>query len=175
MRIRLESAKRIGRRIGLNDDNGYLVAILLALIIVSSIIAGYYLVLRPQPEAYNTIYLLDANNKAVDYPEVLVVNQSGTFSVKVMVENHMGGAEKQTYQVQVKVTEYISTFPIDRQPIEIYDFTLKDGDNWSHSATMTQKEVGSYSVVFELWRLGDSGSYEFTHNYCVLNIEVTTN
>jgi uncharacterized membrane protein len=173
MQIRLESAKKIGRRIGLNDDNGYLVAILLALIIISSIIAGYYLVLRPQPEAYNSIYLLDANNKAVNYPETLVVNQGSTFNVTVMVENHMGGAENQTYQVQVKVTEHIATFPIDSQPIETYNFSLKNGDSWSNSATIPQNKVDSYSVVFELWRLGDLGSYEFTHNYCVLNIQVT--
>ena len=65
MRIRLESAKRIGRKIGINDDKGYAVAIVLALIIVSSVVAGYYLVLKPQPEGYNTMYLLDAQKKAV--------------------------------------------------------------------------------------------------------------
>lgn len=175
MRIRLESAEKIGRRIGLNDDNGYLVAILLALIIVSSIIAGYYLVVGPQPEAYNTIYLLDANSEAVDYPEVLVVNQNSTFNVDFAVTNHMGNLENQTYQVQVKVTEHTSTFPLDSQPIEIYDFTLKDDDSWSNYATIMQNEVGSHSVVFELWWFNqDSQTYEFTHNYCVLNIEVIT-
>jgi len=173
MRIRLESAVRIGRRIGLNDGNGYLFAILFALIIVSSIIAGYYLIFRPQPEAYNTIFLLDANNEAVDYPEVLVANQNSTFTVTVVVENHMGGVENQTYQVLMKVTESVSTFPIDSQPQEIYDFSLKDGDSWGDSATITKNELGSYLVVFELWRLNpDLQAYKFTHNYCVLNIQV---
>lgn len=175
MQIRLESVKRIGRRIGLNDDKGYLVAILLALIIVSSIVAGYYLIIRPQPEPYNTIYLLDANYKAVNYPEVLVVNQNSTTNVNVFVENHMGGGENQTYQVQMKVTEHISTFPIDSQPIKVYDFSLSNGDRWSNSATITPNQAGSYSVVFELWWLNpESHAYEFTHNSCVLNIEVIT-
>ena len=50
--------------------------------------------LRPQAEPYNTIYLLDANKKAVDYPEVLVANQNSTFNVYVDVENHMGTSAK---------------------------------------------------------------------------------
>jgi hypothetical protein len=66
MQIRLESAKRIGRKIGLDDEKGYVVAVFLALLIVSVTIIGYYVVLRPQAEPYNTIYLLDANKKAVD-------------------------------------------------------------------------------------------------------------
>ena len=89
MRIRLESVKRIGSKIGLNEEKGYAVAIFLALIIVSATVIGYYVVFRPQAEPYNTIYLLDANKKAVDYPEVLVANQNSTFNVYVNVENHM--------------------------------------------------------------------------------------
>ncbi|MCL5949395.1 MAG: DUF1616 domain-containing protein, partial [Candidatus Bathyarchaeota archaeon] len=88
MRIRLESAKRIGRKIGLNEEKGYAVAIFLALIIVSATVLGYYVVLRPQAEPYNTIYLLDAQKKAIDYPEVLVANQNSTFNVYVDVVNH---------------------------------------------------------------------------------------
>ena len=38
----LERAKSIGRKIGLNDEKGYIVAIFLALIIVSALVAGYY-------------------------------------------------------------------------------------------------------------------------------------
>jgi hypothetical protein len=47
MRIRLESAKRIGNKIGLNEEKGYVVAIFLALIIVSATVLGYYFVLKP--------------------------------------------------------------------------------------------------------------------------------
>ena len=48
MRIRLESAKRIGRKIGLNEEKGFAVAIFLALLIVSATVVGYYVWLRPQ-------------------------------------------------------------------------------------------------------------------------------
>jgi uncharacterized membrane protein len=170
MQIRLESVKKIGRKIGLNDEKGYAVAIFLALIIVSSVVIGYYVVLKPQPEGYNTIYLLDSQKKAIDYTEILVANQNSTFKVYVNVENHMGGKDNQTYQVLVKITPNLSGFPVDAQPIKTYDISLRDGDSWQNSASITENQVGSYSVVFELWQYKD-GTLEFTHNSCVLNIQ----
>ena len=171
MRIRLESVKKIGRKIGINDEKGYAVAIFLALIIISSVVIGYYVVLKPQPEGYNTIYLLDSQKKAIDYPEVLVANLNSTFNVFVNVENHMGGKDNQTYQVLVKITPNLSGFPVDTQPIKTYDVSFRDGDSWQNSASITENLVGSYSVVFELWQYKD-GTLEFTHNNCVLNIQV---
>jgi uncharacterized membrane protein len=171
MQIRLESVKKIGRKIGLNDEKGYAVAIFLALIIVSATVIGYYVVLKPQPEGYNTIYLLDSQKKAIDYTEILVANQNSTFNVWVSVENHMGGKDNQTYQVLVKITPNLSGFPVDAQPIKTYDISLRDGDSWQNSASITENQVGSYSVVFELWQYKD-GTLEFTHNSCVLNIQV---
>jgi uncharacterized membrane protein len=173
MRIRLESVKRIGRKIGLNEDKGYAVAIFLALIIVSATIIGYYVVLRPQTEPYNTIYLLDANKKAVDYSEVLVANQNSTFSVYVDVENHM--AASASYFVQVKITQNLpAIFPIDVQPSQVIDMGTinNDGRPVQQTATVTQNTPGSYSVVFELYRNNGDGALVFTQNYCVLNIQV---
>ena len=111
MRIRLESVKRIGNRIGLNEEKGFAIAILLALIIVVAVIAGFftYSTLTAKPVGYNTIYLLDENKKAVDYPEVLVANQNSTFSVYVDVENHM--RDTASYQVKVKIAQTLTTFP----------------------------------------------------------------
>jgi len=174
MRIRLESVKRIGRKIGLNEDKGYAVAIFLALIIVSATIAGYYVVLRPQAEPYNTIYLLDANKKAVDYSEVLVANQNSTFSVYGDAENHM--ATSASYFVQVKITQNLpAIFPIDVQPSQVIDMGTinNDGKPVQQTATVTQNTPGSYSVVFELYRNNGDGALVFTQDYCVLNIQVT--
>jgi len=37
--------------------------------------------------------------------------------------------------------------------------------------TVTENQVGSYSVVFELWQ--NSGeAYQFTNDLCILNIQV---
>ena len=47
MQIRLESVKKIGRKIGLNDEKGYAVAIFLALVIVSALVVSYFVLFRP--------------------------------------------------------------------------------------------------------------------------------
>jgi uncharacterized membrane protein len=139
---------------------------------VSSVIAGYYLVFRPQAERYNTIYLLDAQGKAVDYPETLVVNSNSTFDVYVGVINHMG--QSANYQVQVKITKNVSIFPVDTQPIQVFDTgSVPNGSEWQTTATITENQPGNYMVVFELWqKTGDT--YAFTgDDYCSLNIQVS--
>ncbi len=169
MQIQLESVKKIGRKIGLNDEKGYAVAIFLALIIVSALAVSYFVFFRPPPSGYSTIYVLDSQNKAVNYPEVLVANQNSTFNVPVTVVNNMGGTVQ--YQVLVKITDDLTTFPVNTQPIEAYNMTLGNGQSGQKTVTVTENQVGSYSVVFELWQY-NSGTYQFTYDYCVLNIQV---
>ena len=173
MQIRLESAKRIGRKIGLDEEKGYAVAIFLALIIVSTTVIGYYVWFMPPPESYNTIYLLDPNKKAVDYPEVLVANKNSTFSIYVNVEDHM--REAASYQVQVKIANSLTTFPVDIPPNQTIDMgrISNDGKPVEKAVTITQNVPGEYSVVFELWQQGSDGSPTFTQNYCVLKTQVT--
>jgi uncharacterized membrane protein len=167
MQKRFASVTAIGRKIGLNDESGYAVAIFLALLIVSATVIGYYAFLAPPAESYNTIYLLDDNKKAVDYPEVIVLNQNSTFNVYVNVVNHMGGTENQTYQVQLKIASNHS----GTQPPKLYDLSLRNGETWQDSASIKLNQVGSYSVVFELWQIKD-GVLQLTPNSCVLNISV---
>jgi len=175
MQKRFASVTAIGRKIGLNDDAGYAVAIFLALLIVSATVIGYYAFLAPPAESYNTIYLLDANKKAVDYPEVLVANQNSTFNVYVNVENHM--TKNANYSVIVKIVENLpAIFPIDTQltqPPQVYETgsLSHNGKPWQTTATVKENNIGSYSVVFELWQQ-DGVSLLFTHNFCVLKIQV---
>ena len=171
MRIQLESAKRIGNKIGLNEDTGYAIAIFLALIIVSATVIGYYFVFKPQPEQFNSIYLLDDQHKAINYPEVLVANRNSTFSVYVDVENHMAANYK--YLVEVKITKTLTTLPVNIQPSQTIEIGTvnNDGKPVEKTATITQNSVGTYSVVFELYQ-DKGGNIVFTQDYCVLNIQV---
>jgi uncharacterized membrane protein len=117
--------------------------------------------------------LLDSRNKAVDYPSVLVANQNSTFNVPVTVVNNMGGTVQ--YEVLVKITDDLTTFPFNTQPVEAYNITLGNGQSWQKSVAVTENQVGSYSVVFELWQYNPaSGAYQFTQfqDACVLNIQV---
>jgi uncharacterized membrane protein len=177
MRIRLERVKNIGRKIGLNDDKGYVVAIVLALVIVALLLAGYYVLFRPAPAGYSTIYLLDSKNNAVDYPQVLVANQNSTFNVPVTVVNNVGHAVK--YEVLVKITNTLTTVPVNTQPVASYQMTLENGQTWQKTATITENQVGNYWVVFELWYYNSDPNvmaYQFNPyaNYCVLPIQVVS-
>jgi uncharacterized membrane protein len=174
MRRHLESVMRIGKRIGLDDDKGVVIAVFVALLIVAAVVAGYYIVVRPQPEPYNTISVLDSQGKATDYPYALVAYQNSTFSVNVEVTNHMN--QDQNYRVETKITTNLpANFPdgLQATPISTYDFSLANGASNRTPVVVTENGVGSYSVVFELWQQNASGSYVFTGNYCLLPIQVT--
>lgn len=168
------SVMRIGRRIGLNDDKGYLVPVFLALIVVIAVVAGFYIyfTVYSTPEEYNTLYLLDSQHQAIDYPQVLVAGQNSTFTVNVAVVNHM--KDTHSYQVRTKVvTNFMLNHDgVDAPTIDSYDVTIEKGATNEHIVTVTENTVGNYAVVFELWLQKNDGSYEFTQNYCVLNINV---
>jgi uncharacterized membrane protein len=170
-----ELKKNIAESLGYNDSKGHKIAVVLALIFVSSLLLGYYFVSRSPPEGYNTIYLLDyQHRKAIDYPELLVIagnEENSTVSVWVVVENHMGS--NQSYQLLQKVVRgSILSFPVEAEAEQSYMKTLGDGEKWEILATVSLNEPGSYSVVFELW-VYDAGTeaFVFSYNYCVLNID----
>jgi hypothetical protein len=120
-----------------------------------------------------SISLLDSQKKASNYPEFLVNGVNSTFSVYVEVENHM--EKTLNAQILVRVTENVSSsVPVySVSPTVLINSTVENGATWEEIATVSLDEPGSYSVFFELWIADqDSDVYEFTNNYCVLNIEV---
>lgn len=162
----------MNERLKLSDDKSYIVSIGLVLILVSSLVIGYYLITRLPPEGYTTIYLLDPQKKAIDYPELLVTNYNDTLNVWVKVENHMGEALQ--FDVRLKVISgTISALPVEIDPTNSYVKTLEKDESWEINAKTTINIPGNYSVAYELWICSQGAEeFEFTHNYCVLNIEV---
>ena len=162
----------MNERLKLSNDKSYIVSIGLVLILVSSLVMGYYLITRLPPEGYATIYLLDPQKKAIDYPELLVTDYNDTLNVWVTVENHMGEALQ--FDVQLKVISgTISALPVEIYPTNSYTKTLEKDESWEIMAKTTMNSPGNYSVAFELWVYSQGAEkFEFTHNYCVLNIEV---
>ncbi len=161
-------------KLKLNENKGSVLAIALVLILVSSLVGGYYLVthLSP-PEGYSTINLLDYPQKnAIDYPELLILNHNSTFNVYVDVENRMGSSQQ--CQVQLKITnQTITTLPVPVDPINSYTETVANGQTWENLASVSINQPGNYSAVFELWLFDNgAGNFTFTYNYCVLHIEV---
>ena len=172
MKIHSETNKKLGKIQSLIDNKGYTIAIAIALIFVSSLLIGYYLISRLPPEGYTTIYMLNyPQKKAADYPELLVVNENNTFNVWVVVENHMG--TKQSCEVLQKVIgNMIPSFPVETDAERSYAQTIENGETKETLATVSINEPGSYSVIFELWIHDETGALKFSYNYCVLNIEV---
>jgi len=175
VKIHSETNRNRGKIQSLISNKGYAIAVALALIIVSSILIGYYLISRLPPEGYTTIYMFDSQKKAMDYPELLVINgneKNNTFNVWIVVENHMG-----TWQacevLQKVINDPISSFPVEADAKSSYAKTIENGETWETLATVSINEAGSYSVIFELWIYNDeTGALEFSYNYCVLPIEV---
>jgi uncharacterized membrane protein len=168
----LEALKKLVRNLKLDNNNGYAVSVLIALIFVSSVLVGYYVMLRPPQKGFMTIYLLDSQKKALDYPELLVINQNNTFNVWVEVENHM---EKNEYsEVLLKVTnDTVPIFPFKADANTTYMRTLENGETWETLSTVTLNKPGNFSVIFELWMYDEEvGELRFSGNVCVLNVEV---
>ena len=172
MKIHLKTIKKLGNILKMDNNNGYAVSVLIALILVSILVASYYVLLRPPQKGYMTIYLLDSQKKALNYPELLVINQNNTFKVWVEVENHMG--KSQYSEVLLKVTnDTVPIFPFKADANATYVRTLENGETWETLSTIAINEPGNYSVIFELWVYDEKvGELQFSGNVCVLNIEV---
>jgi uncharacterized membrane protein len=157
---------------GLDEEKGYVIAVVLALVIVAAIVAGYYILGNHSPEEYNTISLLDTQKQALNYPDVILTSQTSEFSVYVNVENHMN--THQNYRVHTKIAKNLpASIPngLEVDPVDTYSFSLSPNETHQQLVTITEDTPGSYAVVFELWHDTDSG-YVFTQNYCVLHIQV---
>jgi uncharacterized membrane protein len=158
--------------LGLGNNKGYVIAISIALIFVAALVTGYYVWTRGPPEPYSEISLLDANGKAENYPELVIIGENNTFNVAVNVVNHMG--KTLPFEVRVKITQQASpVFPVQGSRAYFVNVaTLENGGKWNTTATATIDDSGNYMVVYELWAQNEnSGALEFTGNACVLNIE----
>ena len=170
MKIYSEISRELDEKLKLSNK-GYTIAVALALIFVSSLLIGYYVISRLPPEGYTTIYSLDyQQKKAIDYPELLVINENNTFNVWVVVENHMGTSQS-CEVLQKVVADPVSLFPVEANVESSYTQTIGNGETWETLATVSINETGSYSVIFELWIHDETGALEFSYNYCVLKVD----
>jgi uncharacterized membrane protein len=152
-------------------EKGYIAAIAIALIVVSCVTAGYFILYPAKPSGYNEMYLLDGQNQAVNYPQVLVANQNSSFNQEVLVTNHM--TDEEHYQLQIKIVQDTTSFPVNAEANKTYEFPLDLDQSWSNQVPISINEPGAYSVVFELY--SENGeSYVFTNNFCVLHIDVVS-
>lgn len=152
-------------------EKGHLAAIAIALIVVSSVTVGYFILNPSRPAGYSEMYLLDSQNQAVNYPQLLVANQNSTFNAQLFVVNRDASAKD--FQVQVKIVQETLAFPVDAPVDDSYQFNLASDQTWSKQVPISINELGTYSVVFELYyRNGES--YVFSDNFVVLHLDVVS-
>ena len=167
----MEALKKLARSLNLDNNTGYAVSVLIALAVVSFFVGGYYVLLKPPEKGYMIISLLDSQKQAVDYPELLIINQNNTFNVFVEVENHRNTSQSCT--VLLKMTnEMIHKLPFTADPNATYSKILGKGESWEIPSTITMSKIGNYSVIFELWLNDAAGEPQFSENACILNVEV---
>ena len=82
------------------------------------------------------------------------------------------GASQSCEVLQKVIGDTIPSFPVEANAENHYAQTIENGAVWETLATVSINELGSHSVIFELWIYDDTGALKFSHNYCVLNIEV---
>ena len=170
----MEALKDFTRSINRDNNKYYLVSVSIAVIIVSVFVGSYYVLLKPPEKKFTTIYLLDSQEQAVDYPELLIINQNNTFSVFVIVENQLGDSKNCT--VLLKVTsEMIHKLPLMADANATYTRTLENGGIWEIPSTITINQPGTYAAIFELWLYDkEGGELQFFGNACSLRVEVIT-
>jgi hypothetical protein len=55
VKIHSKTIKKLGNILKMENDNGYAVSVLIALILVSILVASYYALMKPPQEGYITI------------------------------------------------------------------------------------------------------------------------
>lgn len=145
----IQSSKEIAAEKSASEDKIVIVAVLAALIVVSGLLI-YVSLTPPIPENFTSVYILNSEGKAEDYPELLVLGRNNTFSLRVAVENFMGRVEHGSVYVKVaNGTDLGGTLP--EETIMNFERILVNQETWEFPVTLTLDEIGFYRVTFELW------------------------
>ena len=132
-----------------NEEKTITVAILAAIIILAGLLV--YISLTPAPqETFVSIYLLDSEKKAENYPQLLVLGKNNTFLLWVGVENFMGRIEYSSVLVKVD-NETGQADPSPLEPVYRFEKVLLNKETWEFPITMTINQTGEHKVIFELW------------------------
>jgi uncharacterized membrane protein len=133
----------------IDEEKMILVAVLSAIIIIAGLLV--YVSLTPAPqENFASIYILNSEKKAYDYPELLILGKNNTFSLWVGVENSMNRIEYGA--VKVKIAN-LSAPQGQQQGGTVFSFEriLLNKETWEIPIVMSLNKTGEYKMIFELW------------------------
>jgi len=154
-----------------SDRNVYAISVIIALAVVTSLLVYSYIALR-KDYGFTNFYVLDADKKAENYPEVLILGKNNTCRLWVVIENHMG--KTASYRVLLKIINSpISSLPISTSANESYDVIIATEKHWEKLINITMEKTGNFHLIFELWLYdNENGRFEFTNLFVDLPIEV---
>lgn len=132
---------------------GGVLSIILALAILGALGMLGYTIANPEVgERFTEFYILGLDDKAIDYPEELMVGEEG--KVKVGIINRE--QEIATYWVEVAIEGVKSN--------EVGTVTLGDGEKWEGVVGFVPGRVGdNQKVEFLLYKQGWDGVYQRLH------------
>lgn len=151
------------------EKDDYAISIIVALIIVL-ILSVYTYVVLMKPNEFISLSILDENKEAENYPELLRVSERCCLWIRV--ENHMEAS------ISCRVLIKITKMPIQCIPLQVesnlsYDAFIDKGGAWEKLVELSFNETGDFHLVFELWVFNKrTGEFEFSDNFCVLNVKV---
>ena len=156
---------------GNSEEKTIVLTILVALVIIGTLLVNLVFFTPVETEHFSLIYYLDSEKQTTNLPKSVVLGENSTFSLWVGVENQ--NDTSMDYSVLVKVDDGSS--PVDyspAEPIESFEKTLTDGENWEFPVTISMLQLGSNRVIFELWFFNvTKNDFDYTGNWVSLSVE----
>jgi uncharacterized membrane protein len=154
-----------------DEEKAMAVAVLSAIIILAGLLV--YISLTPAPqERFSSLYVLDSEKKAKNYPQLLVLGENNTFLLWVGVENFMGRIEYALVLVKVG-DETVQVNPSPLEPVERFEKVLLNRETLEFPVTMTVNQLGKHRIVFELWLFDElENVFSYSGKWCNIWLDV---
>lgn len=139
---------------------------------IAFILLTYSYITLTRPKDFVSFSILDEQKEAKNYPELLVIGENNTCRLWIVIENHM---EKSiTCNILLKITKQPNiSIPLQMKSNTSYSATLNKGEIWEKLVEISLNETGEFHLVFELWIYSEEvKDFEFSNNFCVLNVRV---
>jgi uncharacterized membrane protein len=153
-----------------DEEKTIAVAVLSAIIVLAGLLV--YMSLTPaRQETFASIYLLDSEKKAENYPQLLVLGENNTLLLWVGVENFMGRIEYSS--VLVKMDNGTgSTDPSPLDPVYRFEKVLLNKGTWEFPITISINQTGQHRIIFELWLFNEFENVFSYSDWCNIRLDV---
>ena len=133
---------------------------------------AYIALTPPRKEGSTSIYLVDLNKMAVEYPQFLVIGENNTLSVWVGVQNFLGNTANCSVYVKID-NGIIPTNPSPKETVKSFEKVLMNKETWEFPVSLTLNQTGLHRVIFELWLFDDfENDASYSSNWCSIWLEV---